>query len=242
LTIKYSHVKLIDWHVFMQTILNRCAILIVIILLITPMFRSFAQAPGYAEILEPGGGEAVYGVFTINGSASHPSFQAYQLSFALSDDPTETWFLLGEPQTNPVIEDGIGLWDTTGITDGDYRLRLEVFLENDQTIVTVIEGVRVRNQTPIETATIAPIAAQVSATPPPPTRTPRPTPLAPIPTDGSIPIRWAFLLGGIMGFIVLGSLGVYLFIRRRARERWGMLQMRQFLRNQTRNQKKRNSS
>jgi hypothetical protein len=199
----------------MQTILNRCAILIVIILLITPMFRSFAQAPGYAEILEPGGGEAVYGVFTINGSASHPSFQAYQLSFALSDDPTETWFLLGEPQTNPVIEDGIGLWDTTGITDGDYRLRLEVFLENDQTIVTVIEGVRVRNQTPIETATIAPIAAQVS---------------------------WAFLLGGIMGFIVLGSLGVYLFIRRRARERWGMLQMRQFLRNQTRNQKKRNSS
>lgn len=225
----------------MQTILTRRAILIVFILLILPMFSSFAQAPGYAEILEPGGGEAIYGVFTITGSASHPSFQAYQLSFALSEDPTETWFLLGEPQSNPVVEGGIGLWDTTGITDGDYRLRLEVFLDNDQSIVAVVEGVRVRNQSTIETATTAPIAAQITATPPPPTKTPRPTPLAPIPTEGSTLIRRAFFAGGILGILVLGGLGVYLFIRRRTQERWGMLQMRQFLRNQTSNQNKRNS-
>ena len=206
------------------------------------MFSSFAQAPGYAEILEPGGGEAIFGVFTIKGSASHPSFQAYQLSFALSDDSTETWFLIGEPQSNSVVDGGIGLWDTTGITDGDYRLRLEVFLENDQVIVALVEGVRVRNRSTIETSTAAPIAAQITATPPPATKTPRPTPLAPIPTDGSTLIRRAFLSGGIMGLIGLGSLGVYLFIRRRTHERWGMLQMRQFLRKQTRNQNKRNSS
>jgi hypothetical protein len=217
------------------------AVILVFILLIVPMFSSFAQAPGYAEILEPSGGEAIYGVFTIKGSASHPSFQAYQLSFALTNDSTETWFLLGEPQPNAVIEGGIGLWDTTGITDGDYRLRLEVLLENDQSIVTVVEGVRIRNQSPIETVTAAPIAAQMTFTPPPPTRTPRPTPLAPLSTDGSSLIRRAFLAGGILGLIALGSLGMYLFIRRRAQVRWGMLQMRQFLRNQTRNQKKRNS-
>jgi hypothetical protein len=210
-----------------------------LIFLILPSISSYAQAPGYAEILEPRGGEAIFGVYTIKGSASHPSFKAYQLSFALAGDPTETWFLLGEPQNNSVIEDGIGLWDTTGITDGDYQLRLEVFLENDQSIVTIAEGIRIRNQSPIETVTAAPITELVTATQLPPTKTPRPTPLPPLPVGGSKLVRRAFTAGVIIGFILLSSLGAYLFIRRRARQRWGMLQMRQILRDQAREQKKR---
>jgi hypothetical protein len=202
----------------------------------------YAQAPGYAEILEPRGGEAIQGVYTIMGSASHPAFIGYQLSFAYSDDPTQTWFLLGERQDTPVIEGGLGLWDTTGITDGDYRLRLEVYLENDNLIEVIVEGVRIRNQSLIETATPAPIAAQVTATDLPPTKTPRPTPLALTPVQGSIQIQRALVVGAIIGSLLLGGFGLYLFIRRSARQRWGMLQMRQILRDQVRKPNKRNSS
>lgn len=205
-----------------------------ILFLVLPVSSARAQTPGYAEILEPHGGQAIQGVFTIRGSASHPSFLKYQLAFALVDDPTNTWFLLGEEQTNPVVDGGIGLWDTTGISDGNYRLRLEVFLDNDQSLVTTVEGVRIRNHSPIETPTSAPAAARVTATPVPPTRTPRPTPLPPLTNQGSEVILSAFTIGVILGLLILAILGVYLFMRRRAKQRWAMLQMRQLLRDQNR--------
>ena len=37
--------------------------------------QAAAQVPGYADIREPLGGEAIKGVITIEGSASHPSFE-----------------------------------------------------------------------------------------------------------------------------------------------------------------------
>lgn len=218
---------------------HKVANLIAFALLIVSSSRGFAQAPGYAEILDPQGGEAISGVYTIRGSASHPSFLAYQLSFAQMDDPMETWFLLGDPQTTPVQEGGIGLWETTGISDGEYRLRLEVFLENEQSIVTVVEGIRVRNRSTVETATALPVAAQVTATQSPPTKTPRPTPLPPASVDGTLSIQQGFFAGIILGLLFLSSLGIYLFMRRRARQRWGMMQMRQVLRNQDRRREKR---
>lgn len=211
-------------------------ILIGLLVLLIPTLASYAQAPGYAEIQEPQGGEAIYGLFTIKGSASHPSFVAYQLSFALTEDESETWFLLGEPQTNPVVEGGLGLWDTNGISDGDYRLRLEVFLENNQSIISIVEGVRIRNQRSIETATPAPIIAQVTATSSAPTKTPRPTPLPPLKNEGASLVQGAFITGVILGLVTLSSTGVYLFMRRRTRERLGILRMRQILRGQDRRQ------
>lgn len=213
------------------------ASLITLLLLLIPSFQSLAQAPGYAEILDPGGGEAIQGVYVIQGSASHPSFRAYQLSFAYSENPSGTWFLLGERQVKPILEGGLGLWDTTGISDGIYSLRLEVFLENETSIVAIVEGVRIRNHTAIEAATPAPIAAQVTATQLPPTKTPRPTPLPPLAQRGTSQIQRALIAGAIIGFIVFSSLGIYLFVRRRTRQRWGMLRMRQIIRDQSRPRK-----
>jgi hypothetical protein len=233
-----GHVRLTGWHVDMK-IHQRIASIIGLLLWILTHFPGYAQAPGYAEILEPQGGEAIQGVYTIKGSASHPAFVGYQLSFAYSDDPTETWFQLGERQNTPVIEGGLGLWDTTGITDGDYLIRLEVFLENDNLIVVIVEGVRIRNQSLIETATPVPIAAQVTATEIPPTKTPRPTPIPLTPVQGSSQIQRALVVGASLGFILISGFGLYLIIRRSARQRWGMMQMRQILRDQARKQNKR---
>jgi hypothetical protein len=234
-----EHVRLIDWRVSMK-MLRRITTAIGLLLWIFTYVPGHAQAPGYAEILAPHGGEAIQGVYTIKGSASHPAFIGYQLSFAYSEDPTGTWFLLGDRQDTPIIEGGLGLWDTTGITDGDYRLRLEVYLENDNLIVAIVEGVRIRNHSLIETETPAPIAAQVTATSIPPTKTPRPTPIPLTPVRGSTQIQRALIIGAIIGFIFLSGFGLYLFIRRSARQRWGMMQMRQILRDQARKQDKRN--
>lgn len=213
------------------------SILVILLLLLLPTLTGSAQAPGYAEILEPKGGEAIQGVYTVKGSASHPSFEAYQLSFAYADDPTETWFLLGDRQENQVVDAGLGLWDTTGITDGEYRLRLEVFLENNNVIVAIVEGVRVRNRIPVETSTLAPIEVQITSTNIPPTGTPRPTPFPKVVSNGASQIQQAFLIGVVLGLIFLIGLSLYLFIRRRARQRLGMLRMRQILRDRNRRRK-----
>lgn len=213
------------------------ATLIAMLLLFLPSSQTYAQVPGYAEILDPSGGEAIQGVYVIIGSASHPSFLAYQLSFTYSQNPSNAWFPLDERQEKPILESGLGLWDTTGISDGDYSLRLEVFLENETSIVAIVDGVRIRNQSTVETATPAPITAQITATERPPTRTPRPTPLAPVAVQGSLRVQRALIAGAIIGFMLFCSLGVYLFVRRRARQRWGMLQMRKIIRDQSRRRK-----
>jgi hypothetical protein len=211
--------------------------LIASLMLFLPGFQSNAQAPGFAEVLDPQGGEAIQGVYTIRGSASHPAFLAYQLSFAYAQDPTNTWFLLGEHQENQIVDHGLGLWDTTGISDGEYRLRLEVFLRNETSIVTIVEGVRIRNHTAIEAATPAPFTVQVMPTEPLPTKTPRPTPFPALASQGSSHVQQALLVGAVFGLLSICGLGIYLFIRRRTRQRWGMLRMRQILREQARTRK-----
>jgi hypothetical protein len=200
--------------------------------------QAAAQAPGYANIREPLGGEAIAGVVTIEGSAAHPSFVLYDLSFSHSDNPTGTWFQIGDPVHTPVTDGRLGLWDTTGITDGFYTLRLRVHLSNNIVLESFVEGLRIRNSTAIETATPQPDKVTATPTIALPTRTPRPTPL-PLP-GGSNPstVLRTFTGGIITGVVVLLSLGIYLFIRKRSQERWAVLQMRQMLRNANRKKRR----
>ena len=200
--------------------------------------QAVAQAPGYADIHEPLGGEAIAGVVTIEGSASHPSFISYDLAFAHTDNPTETWFQIGDAVFTSITDGRLGLWDTTGITDGFYRLRLRVHLSNNIMLESIVEGLRIRNNTLIETATPQPNRVTATPTIALPTRTPRPTPL-PFPggSDPSSVIR-TFTWGIFAGVLVLISLGIYLFIRRRSQERWAVLHMRQMLRSANRKKRR----
>ncbi|MCJ7824914.1 MAG: hypothetical protein MUP44_08450 [Anaerolineales bacterium] len=93
-----------------------------------------------------------------------------------------------------------------------------------------VEGLRIRNSTPIETSTPQPGRVPATPTIALPTRTPRSTPL-PFPggTHPSTVLR-TFTGGLIAGVLFLLSLGIYLFIRRRSQERWAVLRMRQLLR------------
>ena len=103
------------------------------------------QVPGFAELSSPQPGQVVSGLVTLSGTADHPAFNRYEVSFAYVEDTTDTWFSIGEPVDTRVIDGRLALWDTSTITDGDYSLRLRVWLQDGRSLEAVVPGVRVRN-------------------------------------------------------------------------------------------------
>lgn len=202
--------------------------LLVAFAVFAPGSAALAQVPGFAGITQPAPGDVVSGVVTIYGTADHPAFTAYDLAFAYADNPTNTWFPLGEPVQVPVVDGRLGLWDTNEIADGEYRLRLRVWLQDGTALEDVVTGVRVRNLSPAETPT--PIPAVTLA--PAPTR----TPTAPLPAAASAsapsPPRsravGALATGVLAALIALGLLALYSLTRSALRPRWADLRTRYF--------------
>jgi hypothetical protein len=208
-----------------------------------------AQDLGVAAIAAPLEGAVVSGLVPILGTATHPQFQRYELAFGYDPNPTDTWFSIGEPDTSQVVNDVLGSWDTAGLTDGAYVLRLRVYWSDRDFLETFVRRVRIQNATP--TATSTPRVAAATGTPPPPsastapaagagtqpvialppTSTPRPT-LGPVGLVGSgggpvITTRLnakmivgAFLDGVRLTAIIFTLLGAYTGLRALVRSRW----------------------
>ena len=144
-----------------------------------------AQDQGVAAITTPLEGATVSGSVPILGTATHPQFQRYELAFGYDPNPTDTWFSIQAPAQAQIVNEVLGRWDTAGVTDGVYALRLRVYWTDRLFSEAVVHGVKVRNAAPAlpqpvpPTDTPAP-AGVVTATPTPvialpPTSTPRPT-------------------------------------------------------------------
>ena len=177
-------------------------------------------------IRSPQPGEAVQGLVQISGSTRVDGFISYELSFSFEDDPTGTSFLIQQSR-EPVNYDVLGEWDTSVLTDGTYTLKLLVERQGGAPVSTFVEGLRVRNYSPIETHTPNPLqtfvlqdalnttpsSIQTAHTP-----TPKPTltPLAKNPAElHTSQITSAMVCGGILAIIVLGLLGFYVTARQR---------------------------
>ncbi len=221
-------------------ILPRMCLSVLITLGLVGANRAAAQAPGYADISFPAEGEAVSGVVTIMGSASHPFFSEYDLAFSYQDDPSDTWFNIAEDVKSEVQSGAVGIWDTSGITDGTYRIRLRVHLAGRETLVAFVDNIRLRNYTQVETATPGAARTESTLTPVLPTSTPRPTPLPARVGDGGQTVARAFTFGAAAA--ILGLLGgaFYLFAHERMRIRMGILRTRRMLRQEDRKQRKQN--
>ena len=172
------------------------------------------------EISAPGPGEALQGVVEISGTTGLEGFQSAEISFAYQADPTSTWFLI--LQTNqPVLQGSLARWDTSTITDGQYRLRVQVFLQDGQVVEFVVDGLRVRNYSPVETSTPAVLPTGQ------PTLTLTPTPLmdfvvtapvlTPLPTNPVELSEQRFTASVFQGVLVVFSAavmaGIYLGLR-----------------------------
>jgi len=176
--------------------------------------------PPEADIISPSTGEGLQGVIPITGITDIEGALTWDLSFSYNNDPRETWFLISDG--NHVSSDEIlAQWDTTILTDGNYQLRLRIYLENDETSVTLITNLRVRNYTIIETSTptIGPNLGSLSTIVPTGTRiavTPTPFPGNPIEISES-DIRNSITHGAVTAFALIALIGLYASIRKKIR-------------------------
>jgi hypothetical protein len=203
-------------------------ILILLGLLVLPL-RVAAQSGDSAavEITAPSPGTPLQGTVTIEGSTLVEGFIYWEITFGYASDATGTWFLIAEGDEQ-VTAGELAQWDTTIITDGDYNLRLTVYLQGRRREHYVVNNLRVRNYSPIETITPIPTLTSTPYTEPPrpsltststtqPTETPipaTPTPLSTNPAtitqrdiNNSL-IRGA--AGALAGFVLVG---LYLSIK-----------------------------
>jgi len=94
----------------------------------------------------PKNGQTIRGVITIKGSLNISKFEKYEVSFAYMNDVTDTWFILNNSSDNPRNRE-LGFWDTSKITDGDYKLRIKVITSSYAERTTIVEDLKVRNYT-----------------------------------------------------------------------------------------------
>jgi len=128
---------------------------------------------GRIAISSPKEGDVLQGVVEILGSTDIENFERSTLHFSIQDDPTGTWFLISE--STLAIDDGqLALWDTSKITDGTYSIRLTVIKLGNEQETLIVDNLRVRNYTAIETDTPSPFISTLATPTPVKTQTPRP--------------------------------------------------------------------
>ena len=180
------------------------------------------STPPEVAIVSPSSGDALQGTVPVTGNTAVDGFLRAELTFAYSDDPTNTWFLIFESD-QPTSNGELTRWDTTTLTDGDYSLRLVVTLQDNTQLVATLQNLRLRNYTPIETDTPTPTQTPVPGNTLVPTQTSTPT-ITPIPpTSTALPPNPAQLTsqdvalslgkGAIGAIAALGIIGLYVAVR-----------------------------
>jgi hypothetical protein len=157
-------------------------------------FHPAAAAPnardcsgGNAAILTPQSGATVFGIVQIEGTASlGGEFQYYKLEVAPAR--TQGWGdLVGEARQQ-VVNGHLGVWDSAGVADGAYDLRLRVVDPTGNYCEIQVSNVIVQNAAP-PTATAPPETPTPVETEAPPIQNAVPTPLptTPSPDDNGTP-------------------------------------------------------
>lgn len=123
-------------------------------------------SPNAIGITSPVNGNTLRGNVTILGSASHPNFLQYALEYGPDPNGSNLWYpITSIPINRTVLNGALGAWNTTSIPDGNYQMRLHVWLSNGTEDYRVVTGLQVRNQNnptpqtnrPPQIAPIAPV-------------------------------------------------------------------------------------
>ena len=129
------------------------ALLFCLFIFSLPCGSVFGQAD--SAITTPASRSAIQGKVDVSGYIKSTNFAGYALDFSHSTGPEDGWFNIKTSDKNPA--DGLlGVWDTSSISDGNYRLRLTVHYKDGTRAEYFASEIRVRNYSPIETDTPAP--------------------------------------------------------------------------------------
>lgn len=204
---------------------------ILMIVLISPYMVIHAQeitsSPGdEIKIISPSPGQALQGTVLVQAEINLEEPYSLELSFTYSGDQRDTWFNLLEREDDTPGEIQFE-WDTTNITDGQYDLRVVLNVDQDQ-IILILPGLRVRNytaietSTPIATGTTAPVETQALTPSPEPITTSQPlTPTALPPNPAQInpaDIGRSITTGSVIVIGLFVILGLNQFLRNRRRK------------------------
>jgi membrane peptidoglycan carboxypeptidase len=110
---------------------------------VVPVAQSNGQSP--VSIDSPKNGSQASGVVYVYGTADSPDFVAYRLEYGAGPSPS-SWTLITRSTSKPV-NNGLGLWNTAGLPDGSYTLRLVLETKTSgelSTVVTVNIGANIR--------------------------------------------------------------------------------------------------
>ena len=151
-------------------------------------------------IVSPQPGADLRGQVSINGVTDIPNFASAELDFAYASGLTSTWFLI-QTSADPVANGQIAVWNTTALTDGNYNLRLRVFLQDGTPRDVIVKDLHIQNDVianPTEAPTLPSLAATPATAsplivPPPPTSTPVATATPAFPTPTALPSNTASL-------------------------------------------------
>jgi hypothetical protein len=124
------------------------------------LFRSPDQSQPTGEALEvevrsPISGQALQGSVPVVASLPLEGVENFEISFAYEGDKRDSWFLIDEASGTRSSSE-LTMWDTTTLTDGTYSLRLSVMMADGERKTLEVNGLRVRNYSPVETNTPAP--------------------------------------------------------------------------------------
>lgn len=111
--------------------------------------------PENLSITYPANGVSIRGVVEITGTAISDSFSSAGVYFSYANSTTENWFLIA--RINQPVENGlIARWDTTTITDGEYKLKLLLIKNDGSQEEVIISPLYVRNYTAEPTVAATP--------------------------------------------------------------------------------------
>jgi hypothetical protein len=168
----------------------------------------------------PQNGETLRGQVQIQGRMYTPNFASAELAFTFASNASDSggnWFII-QTFPQPTADSALTVWDTTSITDGDYTLRLRVFLQDGTFQDALVSDLKIRNDEPLPTATVSPTLqdfdfqplnetpgapAQSTATPAIsyPTSTPLPANPASLTTASILTIFWQSALFILVVFL-----------------------------------------
>ncbi len=110
--------------------------------------------PYDVRISYPVDGSQIAGYISIIGSASHPRFLQYALEWGPDPNPGNLWYPLTAPLGRPVINGALGAWNTTLQPDGQYQIRLHVWLNDGTETFDIVTAIRVSNTRPTAVPTL----------------------------------------------------------------------------------------
>ncbi|MFO7919161.1 MAG: hypothetical protein R6V13_13920 [Anaerolineae bacterium] len=112
------------------------------------------------EIISPEMNAELRGVVSIVGSASVPNFDFYKVEWGVGPNPDD-WAVIGELHDQPVINEELEVWDTNGVPDGVYTLRLQAVKQDGNWEEFYVRQLTVANNrpTPTPTTTVTPTSS-----------------------------------------------------------------------------------